>query len=116
MKISEILSLSSILSGVECNSKKVAIELLAEKIADCDNGVSKIDVINCLVARERLGSTGIGNGIAIPHGRLKYCKKTIAAFIHLNNGINYEAIDNMPVDLIFALIVPLRKLSCSLSF
>ena len=106
MKISEILSLSSILSSVECNSKKVAIELLAEKIADCDNGVSKIDVINCLIARERLGSTGIGNGIAIPHGRLKYCKKTIAAFIHLNNGINYEAIDNMPVDLIFALIVP----------
>ena len=106
MKISEILSLSSILSSVECNSKKVAIELLAEKISDCDNGVSKIDVINCLVARERHGSTGIGNGIAIPHGRLKYCKKTIAAFIHLNNGINYEAIDNMPVDLIFALIVP----------
>ena len=57
---------------------------MAEKIADCDNGVSKIDVINCLVARERLGSTGIGNGIAIPHGRLKYCKKTIIDTIEEN--------------------------------
>ena len=95
MKISEILSLSSILSSDECNSKKVAIELLAEKIADCDNGVSKIDVINCLVARERLGSTGIGNGIAIPHGRLKYCKKTIAAFIHLNNGVDFNCLNRL---------------------
>ena len=106
MKISDILSLSNIFSNIKCNSKKAAMELLAKNIANHDNGISQTDVIDCLIARERLGSTGIGNGIAIPHGRLKHCKKTIATFIQLHNSIEYESIDDIPVDLIFALIVP----------
>jgi len=106
MKISEILSQKNILSNIECNSKKAAIELLAKNLADSNNGISQVEIIDCLTAREKLGSTGLGNGIAIPHGRLKHCKKTIASFIQLNNGVNYETIDNIPVDLIFALIVP----------
>ena len=106
MKILDILSPTHVFSNVECNSKKAAMELLAKNIASSNNGVDQIDVIGCLIARERLGSTGLGNGIAIPHGRLKYCEKTIATFIQLKNGIAYEAVDNMPVDLIFALIVP----------
>ena len=106
MKISDILSPKNILSNIQCNSKKAAIELLAKNLADSNNGISQIEIIDCLTAREKLGSTGLGNGIAIPHGRLKYCKETIAGFIQLNNGVDYEAIDNTPVDLIFALIVP----------
>ena len=106
MKILDILSPTHVFSNVECNSKKAAMELLAKNIASSNNGIDQIDVIGCLIARERLGSTGLGNGIAIPHGRLKYCEKTIATFIQLNNGIDYGAVDNMPVDLIFALIVP----------
>tara|TARA_B100001146_G_scaffold59466_1_gene52318 strand:- start:422 stop:868 length:447 start_codon:yes stop_codon:yes gene_type:complete len=106
MKILDILSPARIFPNIECNSKKAAMELLAKNIASSNNGIDQIDVIGCLIARERLGSTGLGNGIAIPHGRLKYCEKTIATFIQLNNGIDYGAIDNMPVDLIFALIVP----------
>ena len=106
MKILDILSPTRVFSNVECNSKKAAMELLAKNIASSNNGIDQIDVIGCLIARERLGSTGLGNGIAIPHGRLKYCEKTIATFIQLKNGIDYEAVDNMPVDLIFALIVP----------
>jgi len=106
MKILDILSPTHVFSNVECNSKKAAMELLAKNIASSNNGIDQIDVIGCLIARERLGSTGLGNGIAIPHGRLKYCEKTVATFIQLKNGIDYEAIDNMPVDLIFALIVP----------
>ena len=106
MKILDILSPTHVFSNVECNSKKAAMELLAKNIASSNNGIDQIDVIGCLIARERLGSTGLGNGIAIPHGRLKYCEKTIATFIQLNNGIDYGAIDNLPVDLIFALIVP----------
>jgi PTS system nitrogen regulatory IIA component len=106
MKILDILSPTHVFSNVECNSKKAAMELLAKNIASSNNGIDQIDVIGCLIARERLGSTGLGNGIAIPHGRLKYCEKTIATFIQLKNGIDYEAVDNMPVDLIFALIVP----------
>ena len=106
MKILDILSPTHVFPNVECNSKKAAMELLAKNIASSNNGIDQIDVIGCLIARERLGSTGLGNGIAIPHGRLKYCEKTIATFIQLNNGIDYGAIDNLPVDLIFALIVP----------
>ena len=106
MKILDILSPTHVFSNVECNSKKAAMELLAKNIASSNNGIDQIDVIGCLIARERLGSTGLGNGIAIPHGRLKYCEKTVATFIQLKNGIDYEAVDNMPVDLIFALIVP----------
>jgi PTS system nitrogen regulatory IIA component len=106
MKILDILSPTHVFQNIECNSKKAAMELLAKNIASSNNGIDQIDVIGCLIARERLGSTGLGNGIAIPHGRLKYCEKTIATFIQLNNGIDYGAIDNMPVDLIFALIVP----------
>ena len=106
MKILDILSPAHVFSNVECNSKKVAMELLAKNIASSNNGIAQIDVIDCLISRERLGSTGLGNGIAIPHGRLKFCEKTVATFIQLKNGIDYGAIDNMPVDLIFALIVP----------
>ena len=106
MKISDILSPNNIFLNIECNSKKAAIELLAKNLADFNNGISQLDIIDCLTARERLGSTGLGNGIAIPHGRLKHCDRTIASFIQLNNGIDYEAADKIPVDLIFALIVP----------
>jgi PTS system nitrogen regulatory IIA component len=59
-----------------------------------------------LIARERLGSTGLGNGIAIPHGRLKNGQQTIAAFMQLSTSIDYDSVDNAPVDLLFALIVP----------
>ena len=106
MKISDILSPKNVLSDIECNSKKAAIELLAKNLADSNNGISQVEIIDSLVAREKLGSTGLGNGIAIPHGRLKYCKKALASFVKLNNAINYETNDNIPVDLIFALIVP----------
>ena len=106
MKISDILSPKNILSNIDCNSKKAAVELLAKNLADSNNGISQIEIIDCFITREKLGSTGLGNGIAIPHGRLKYCKKTIAGFIQLSNGVDYEAVDKIPVDLIFALIVP----------
>ena len=66
------------------------MELLAKNIANHDNGISQTDVIDCLIARERLGSTGIGNGIAIPHGRLKHCKKRYAK--NKNNWITINFI------------------------
>ena len=59
-----------------------------------------------LISRERLGATGVGYGIAIPHGRIKNCQKIIGAFIQLNNGVDFNTIDNQPVDIMFALIVP----------
>lgn len=106
MNISDILSLECVSLNMDCHSKKDALDTLAKTIANSDNATSQIEVFDCLCARERLGSTGLGNGIAIPHGRLKNSKKTIAAFLQLDDGIDYDAVDKAPVDLIFALIVP----------
>ena len=106
MQISEILSSDSILSGQTLTSKKTALEELSKLLANKDTTLSYIEVLDCLLAREKLGSTGLGNGIAIPHGRLKGGKKTIAAFMQLQYGIEYDAVDQAPVDLLFALLVP----------
>jgi len=106
MQISEILSSDSILCGQAFSSKKTTLEELSKLLANTDSSISYIEVFDCLVAREKLGSTGLGHGIAIPHGRLKGSKKTIAAFIQLQFGVGYDAIDDAPVDLLFALLVP----------
>ena len=106
MNISDILSPECIYPNMDCHSKKDALDTLAKSIADSDNSISQTEVFECLIARERLGSTGLGNGIAIPHGRLKNGKKTLAAFIQLESAVEYDAVDNAPVDLLFALIVP----------
>ncbi|MFB3091009.1 MAG: PTS IIA-like nitrogen regulatory protein PtsN [Gammaproteobacteria bacterium] len=106
MQISEILSSDSILRRQAFTSKKTALEELSKLLANTDPSIRYIEVFDCLVAREKLGSTGLGKGIAIPHARLKGGKKTIAAFIQLQHGINYDAIDEAPVDILFALLVP----------
>lgn len=106
MQISEILSSDSILCGQSFSSKKSTLEELSKLLANTDPSISYIEVFDCLVAREKLGSTGLGKGVAIPHGRLKGSKKTIAAFVQLQHGINYDAIDEAPVDILFALLVP----------
>jgi len=106
MKISDILSPDRVFADMGCHSKKDTLDTLAKAIANSDNSTAQTEVFDCLIARERLGSTGFGNGIAIPHGRLKLGKKTIAAFIQLDTGIDYDAVDKLPVDLLFALTVP----------
>ena len=80
MKISEILSFECILCAKTLLSKKTATEELAKLISDTESSLNRAEVFECLVAREKLGSTGIGHGVAIPHGRLEGNKKTIAAF------------------------------------
>lgn len=106
MQISEILSQDRILSEADNSSKKSALETLSGLIASADPGLTQAEVFESLLSRERLGSTGLGHGTALPHGRLKLGNKTIAAFLHLQNGIDYDAIDQQPVDLLFALLVP----------
>lgn len=106
MNISDFLSPECISSKQNCNSKKDALDILARIIAGSDNATAQTEVFDCLIARERLGSTGLGKGVAIPHGRLSNGEKTIAAFLQLENGIDYDAVDRLPVDLLFALIVP----------
>ncbi len=106
MEISDILARERILCNVTLSSKKAALETLASLIAGAGNGVTGQEVFNSLLSRERLGGTGLGNGIALPHGRLKNSFSTTAAFIKLKHGVDYDASDRRPVDLMFALLVP----------
>ena len=106
MLISDILKPESVRCRITTGSKKAALEILAELIAGTDSGLTQTEVFGCLLAREKLGSTGLGNGFALPHGRLKHIDKTIGAFIYLETAVDYDSVDGVPVDLLFALVVP----------
>ncbi len=106
MEISDIISPERVISSSEVNSKKAALESLAALIASSDPGLTQTEVFESLIAREKLGSTGLGHGIALPHGRRKGGNQTIGAFLRLQNSVPYDAIDQKPVDLFFALLVP----------
>lgn len=87
-------------------SKKKVLQTIAERLSKTLSDVSDFELFDQLIARERLGSTGIGLGVAVPHCRLDGISEPIAALVKLPNGIDFEAIDKAPVDLIFALVVP----------
>ncbi len=106
MRISDILTSERIICNVTLSSKKAALETLSGLIASASIRLDEQEVFNSLLTRERLGGTGLGNGIALPHGRWKDGLSTIAAFIKLQQGVDYDAADHQPVDLIFALLVP----------
>ena len=90
----------------DITSKKRALELLSELIAAGHEEITPRDVLNCLVSREKLGSTGLGHGVAIPHGRLPQVKSALGAALTLQSGVDFDAPDNEPVDLVVGLIVP----------
>ncbi len=106
MEVLSILSPRRVLCGVQGGSKKRTLETLARHIAEDIPTLSADDLFSSLVARERLGSTGIGHGIAIPHCRLANCTGTLGALITLQDPVDFDAIDGNPVDIIFALLVP----------
>jgi PTS system nitrogen regulatory IIA component len=87
-------------------SKKRALQNIAKLIAHEVSELREEDVFDKLFAREKLGSTGFGNGIAIPHCRLSGCNTPVSALVKLEHPIDYDAIDGAPVDLLFVLLVP----------
>ncbi|MEX2366915.1 MAG: PTS IIA-like nitrogen regulatory protein PtsN [Pseudohongiellaceae bacterium] len=106
MEISSILTPELTICNVEGISKKRLLETSAQLIASKVDGINSNQIYDALIAREQLGSTGMGNGIAIPHCRVSKCKNTIGCLIKLDKGIDFDAIDNKPVDLLFFLLVP----------
>ena len=107
MEIQDIISPERVVYDLEVNSKKRALESISDVLTKGDsNQLVPHDICESLLAREKLGSTSIGSGVAIPHGRIKNVEKAVAAFVKLDHGIDYDAIDNQAVDLIFALLVP----------
>lgn len=104
--IKDILTPERAISNVAVTSKKKLLEQLAKVITEHVPGSNSDDVFERLLGRERLGSTGLGEGIAIPHCRLKQCQKAVGVLFTLTTPIDYDAVDKQPVDLVFALLVP----------
>ncbi len=104
-RLASILPVEQVLVGVDATSKKRAFEeagLLFENL----HGLSRALVTDSLFARERLGSTGLGHGVAIPHGRIKGLKSPMAAVFQLGQAIGFDAPDEQPVKLLIFLLVP----------
>ena len=106
MEIDSILAPNCVLLKQQCNSKKRILEIIASHLCDHYPELDPSNVFSALIARERLGSTGIGQRIAIPHCRISGCLKTIGVLVTLAEAIDFNAIDNKPVDIIFVLVVP----------
>ena len=102
----QFLVAERIACGLELSSKKRLLQALAGLLATDHGVLTQEAVFEHLLERERLGSTGLGHGIALPHSRMPDVTQARGAFIQLRHGIDYDAIDNRPVDLAFALIVP----------
>jgi PTS system nitrogen regulatory IIA component len=105
MELSDLLTQGSIIPSLKAKSKKQALQDLAE-LGAVVTGVSSRDLLEGLVQRERLGSTGLGGGIAIPHAKFKGLDRIHCLVGRLEQPIEFEAIDNEPVDLIFVLLAP----------
>lgn len=106
MNVIDVLPPENTFCGAPGGSKKRVLENLSHFIAERMNNVDADDLYHLLLDRERLGSTGIGDGVAIPHCRMPGCNKITAALLKLEDPVDFDAIDNLPVDLVFALIVP----------
>lgn len=92
--------------SADITSKKRVLELLSELISESSEGLEARDVFNCLLSREKLGSTGLGHGVAIPHGRMPEVTAAAGAAVTLQSGVDFDAPDGQPVDLVVGLIVP----------
>jgi PTS system nitrogen regulatory IIA component len=105
MEMSELLQPEAVISGLKASSKKQALQELARHAAQI-TGVNDRRIFETLLERERLGTTGVGNGIAIPHGKLADFNRLYGVFARLDKPIDFDAIDEQPVDLIFLLLAP----------
>ncbi|MCW7549477.1 PTS IIA-like nitrogen regulatory protein PtsN [Photorhabdus sp. APURE] len=105
--LSSVLSLACTRNNVHCSSKKRALEIISE-LASQQLKLPENVVFEAILTREKVGTTGIGSGIAIPHGKLdaESSDQAVGVFLNLEQPIAFDAIDNQPVDLLFALLVP----------
>lgn len=105
MNIADLLAPDAVIPGLKVQSKKQLLQDLAARA----HGLTRLSerrIFETLIERERLGTTGVGAGIAIPHGRMVEAKTITGIFARLENGIDYEAVDSQPVDLVFMLLAP----------
>ncbi len=105
MEIADLLAADAIEPSLRANSKKQALQELAKVAARC-TGEDERQILQVLLGRERLGTTGVGNGIAIPHGKLPGLDRLQGFFARLDRPVDFDAIDEQPVDLVFLLLAP----------
>lgn len=105
MEIADLIKPDNVVANLRASSKKQALQDLARRAAAI-TGQPERAVFSVLMKRERLGTTGVGNGIAIPHGKLPNLDKLHGIFARLEHPIDFESIDDRPVDLIFLLLAP----------
>jgi PTS system nitrogen regulatory IIA component len=105
MTVSALLSPPCIFLDIEISSKKKLLELIANVVAERTD-LSESSIYANLLNRERLGSTALGSGFAVPHARVNDLDRTLACFFRLKEAINFEAPDDRPVDLVFTIIIP----------
>jgi len=105
MEINDVLVPEGVVADLKATSKKQALQDLAKRAAEV-SGLHERAIFDVLMERERLGTTGVGNGIAIPHGKLASLDRLHGLFARLEQPIDFHAIDERPVDLIFVLLAP----------
>ena len=105
MNLSDLLKPDAIVPSVHAQAKKQVLLEVAAKAAK-QTGLPEREIFDTILQRERLGSTGVGNGIAIPHGKLAGVKRITGVFARLETPVDFEALDDEPVDLVFLLLAP----------
>jgi PTS system nitrogen regulatory IIA component len=106
MQPADLLTPERVVYATGVASKKRALEQLSTLLAKGEPSLTPTQIFDSLLARERLGSTGLGRGVAIPHGRMKQGEQAVGAFVKLAQGIDFDAADRQPVGMLFALLVP----------
>jgi len=105
--IAKLLSAPNIIVGLDAGSKKRVFEQVG-LLFENNHQIARSQVFDSLFAREKLGSTGLGRGVAIPHGRIKGLKEAVGALVRMKQPIPFDAPDGQPVELVFVLLVPDR--------
>jgi nitrogen PTS system EIIA component len=105
MRLTDLIAHDAIIPSLRAGTKKLVLQELSEKAARI-SGLPPREIFNALLQRERLGSTGTGNGVALPHAKLKKCQRIFGLFARLEKPVNFESIDGEPVDLVFLLVAP----------
>lgn len=105
MSLADLIAQGSVLHALNVNSKKQVLQILSEAAA-LETGLPDREIFDVILQRERLGSTGVGNGIAIPHGKLPKLDRIVGFVAKLQEPIDFEALDDQPVDMVFMLLAP----------
>src|SRR5277367_5863256 len=105
MSLNDLLTPDAVIASLRVNGKKQALQELSDRAAEV-SGLPAREIFDSILQRERLGPTGVGDGVAIPHGKLMKCERICGVFARLERPIDFEALDGLPVDLIFLLIAP----------